>query len=68
MAESINAWERYLQLMKERPKLFLKSDMLNIIADSRSVAEFSEKSGRTMGVVYESPYSLLVVDLVEDTE
>ena len=65
MTES-NAWKRYRELMTERPELFLQSDMLNIISDSVAVSEFSEKSGKTIGVVYESPYSLLVVDLVED--
>ena len=61
-----NTWDRYIRLMRERPSLFSQSDELRIITDEKSVREFCEKNGIAVGVVYESPYSLLVVDLVTD--
>lgn len=67
-----NAWERYCELQKERPEEFRQSELLQIIMDDESVRAFEEKEraeGRevTIGVVYESAYSLLVVDLVQDS-
>lgn len=65
-------WERYLQLVDERPECFKQPDAqdgegaLEIILDETAVRQFSKRSGTTIGVVYESPYSILVVDLVRD--
>lgn len=60
------AWDRYLKLMKERPALFEQSEALQIITDEKTVQNFILQSGKEIGVIYESPYSLLVVDLVLD--
>lgn len=60
------AWTRYVQLMAERPALFRQSDELQIITDKQAADEFMKGSGKTIGVVYESPYSLMLVDLVVD--
>lgn len=65
-------WERYLQLADERPECFRQPDeqdgegALEIILDETTVRQFSERSGRLIGVVYESPFSIVVVDLVRD--
>lgn len=61
-----NAWIRYCELMKERPELFRQSEYLEIETDRAAVEAFSRSSGREIGVVYESPYSMMVVDLVTD--
>ena len=66
MSEQTAAWERYLCLMKEREELFLPSEALHIITDPELIRDFSERTGRRFGVLYQSPYSMLVVDLVED--
>lgn len=60
------AWTRYVQLMEERPTLFRQSNSLRIITNEQETNEFMKKSGKTIGVVYESPYSLMLVDLVVD--
>ena len=60
------SWDRYLKLMKERPALFTQSDVLHIITDEKIVQDFIEQSGKKIGVIYESPYSLFIVDLVLD--
>lgn len=60
-------WERYLQLVAERPELFTQSDELEIVLDERAAGEFEARTGRTLGVVYESPYSMMLVDLVRDS-
>lgn len=60
------SWDRYLKLMKERPTLFTPSEFLQIITDKKTVQDFIKQSGKKIGVIYESPYSLLVVDLVLD--
>ena len=59
------AWERYERLMEERPELFVQSKELMIITDKEQVRRFADEHDRLFGVVYESAYSLLVVDLVE---
>lgn len=56
-------WKRYLELLAERPEAFADG-MLNIITDEKLVDEFAEKTGKKPGVVYESPYHIMVVDLV----
>lgn len=56
-------WQRYEMLRKQRPSAFSKGD-LEIIVNHESVDHYYEKSGRRMGVLYESPYHILIVDLV----
>lgn len=66
-AEQARAWARYCALQKERPALFAASDVLRIITDEAAVQAFCRDTGRTVGVVYESRFSMMVVDLVEDS-
>lgn len=63
-----NAWQwaEYTELMKSRPEEFTQSENLQIITDINTVAEFVKKTGRQIGVMYQSKYSILVVDLVKD--
>lgn len=60
------AWKRYLQLREERPSAFLAGP-LEIITDTKIVDRFAEETGRELGVLYESSYHLLVVDLVRQS-
>lgn len=57
-------WARYLRLLEERPEAFAPDPGLPIITDTREAAAFTARTGRPLGVLYESPYRLLVVDLV----
>lgn len=61
-------WTRYLRLMEERPEDFVQSPLLPIETDPALVAAFTARTGREIGVLYESPYRLLVVDLVRGPE
>lgn len=58
------AWEKYIALKKSRPELFVQNPYLKIEADYETVKRYEKESGRKIGVVYESPYSIMVVDLV----
>lgn len=61
-------WERYLQLMEERPGAFTPDPALPIETDPAVVAAYTARTGRSIEVVYESPYHLMVVDLVRTPE
>ena len=61
-------WTEYLKLMEERPAAFQDSEQLQIITDPETVTEFMERTGRIIGVLYQSPFSILVVDLVKGTD
>lgn len=58
-------WLLYLQLKEERPEEFRKDERLEIIFDEKLVEDFQRKTGKVFGVVYQSPYRILVVDLVK---
>ena len=62
------AWERYKELVKERPEMFVNSGTIHIVMDEFIVEEFERETGRTIGVCYESPYNIMVVDLVYEVE
>lgn len=57
-------WTRYLQLMEERPEAFVQDPLLPIETDPAQVEAFTARTGREIGVLYESPYRMMVVDLV----
>lgn len=62
-------WSMYIKLLDERPQLF-KSDSsskgaLEIITDFSQVRDFENKTGIKIGVVYKSPWRMMVVDLVK---
>lgn len=61
-------WERYLQLKKERPDSFKENGLLHIVWDEEVVARYELEHGKKIGVIYESPYHILVVDLVYETQ
>ncbi len=61
------AWQKYLLLMKERPDDFAQGP-LEIVTDAGLVDRFYEENRKELGVLYRSPYHILVVDLVRDME
>lgn len=57
-------WDRYIELMSERPEEFRDSGTIHIVTDENIVADFEKKNNRKIGVIYESAFNILVVDLV----
>ena len=62
------AWIKYIKLYHERPAVFAQSDELKIVLDYDQVLAFERNTGQHIGVIYESPYNTLVVDLVQNAE
>lgn len=61
-------WLRYRELQAQRPDAFVNNGQLTIISDETSVETFENATGRTIGVLFESPFHLMVVDLVESPD
>lgn len=61
------AWKRYLELREQRPSAF-RNGVLDIVTDPARIDAYVEKTGKKLGVLYESPYHLLVVDLVRQAQ
>lgn len=59
--------ERYFKLVKARPELFVQQGALELILDEQKIRKFEKKGGRKIGVRYQSPYNMMVVDLVKDS-
>ncbi len=62
------AWDRYEALMVQRPEAFRNTGEIHIVTDRAIVEEYESRTGNVIGVRYESPYRLLVVDLVWERE
>lgn len=54
----------YFDLMRERPHAFMQSPILSIVTDRQRMVTFMKKTQKQLGVVYKSPFHLMVVDLV----
>ena len=61
-------WSRYKKLREERPLLFVDNGLIHIVTDENVVADFQETHNRKIGVVYESAYNMVLVDLVYEEE
>lgn len=59
-------WKRYLQVVDNRPGLFEDGE-LQIILDDKTVDDYVLENNRKLGVLYESEYHFLMVDLVKDS-
>ena len=57
-------WVKYLQLMQERPHLFLPNPDYCFVTSENEVIEFEAISNRTIGVLYESCDNILLADLI----
>lgn len=54
----------YFDLMRERPHAFMQSPILSIVTNRQRMVTFMKKTQKQLGVVYKSPFHLMVVDLV----
>lgn len=54
--------------MQQRPESFVNNGQLTILTDEPSVEAFEQQHRKTIGVVYESPFNIMVVDLVESPD
>lgn len=59
--------EKYEGLRIERPELFVGSRYFSIEPSLFKMHEYSVREDKKLGVVYESPYNQMVVDLVKDS-
>lgn len=55
---------KYFKLMEAYPQEFVNSGTLHIVTDKRIIRDFVRRTGNRIGVLYESPYRMLVTDLV----
>lgn len=60
------AWKSYIDLMQQRPQLFLPSEDLAIVTDPVLVEDYVKSTGRKLGLVYKSPWNMRVVDVVSE--
>lgn len=60
--------KKYEQLQKEHPEYFASSKLINIELDKDKIIEYQNKTGKKIGVVYESEYSMVVVDLIKNAD
>ena len=59
-------WMQYLSLIHKRPEVFMNHDELEIILDYDLVKDYEKKNNKKIGIIYQSPYHILLVDLVRD--
>lgn len=59
-------WQNYLALKAQRPWEFENNGPLEIEFDAEIVRRYEETNQTKIGVIYQSPYSILVVDLIRD--
>ena len=59
-------WRRYLALLRDYPAAFRPHAGLEILTDEETVDRYYERTRIPLGVVYESPYNRMVVDLVRE--
>ena len=60
-----DCWSDYEALMHQRGELFRVSELLPIVTDKEQARAFYERTGLPIGVVYKSPYHILLVDLID---
>lgn len=60
--------EKYFRLLQERPEEFIGSLQGEIVKDSALMEKIMMQENRALGVVYDSPYHLMVVDLLRTSD
>lgn len=69
MSDSKNMeWKKYKQLVIDRPDDFKDNGNIHIVLDENIVRKFEVEHHKIIGVVYESKYHIMVVDLVYEVE
>lgn len=61
-------WEDYLRLLSRYGSRDAGEGALSIVIDKDQVKAFEMRSGRKTGIIYDSPYNTLVVDVVKDAD
>jgi ADP-ribose pyrophosphatase len=64
--EETAEWKEYRELMMNRPELFQNSGLIDIVTDWDIAGRYGVAHGRKIGVIYKSPYQMLVVDVISD--
>ncbi|MBE6733895.1 MAG: NUDIX hydrolase [Ruminococcaceae bacterium] len=60
--------EAYFELMRNRPELFSPSDIYPIVTDKKTLEDYTQATNKPLGVVYQSDYHIVVVDLIENDD
>lgn len=58
----------YYVLMQSRPELFEDSALIPIEKDINVIREFTQRTGKKIGVLYHSSYNMLITDLIHPDE
>lgn len=58
--------DEYLRLIEKRPEYFAESDIYPIETRREILEKYSAENKVSLGVVYKSPYNMLVVDLISN--
>ncbi len=61
---TFNQHNDYFALMQERPEDFRQSAILEIVTDEDIICAYEREHQKKIGIMYRSPYHILVVDLV----
>ncbi len=64
--ESSEEWRAYVELMQNRQNDFKYSQIYTIETDLKTICEFEIMNNMKIGVRYQSPFSIVVLDLVRD--
>ncbi|HZF70419.1 NUDIX hydrolase [Sulfuricurvum sp.] len=56
----------YLELMNDRPELFVNNDVIRIETDPEIINNFMNETGKKIGVIYKSEFNMLLVDLIKE--
>ncbi len=57
--------QRYFELSNKFPSYFTQSEQLPLILEEEQIRQFSITTGQPLGVIYESPYHIFIVDLLK---
>lgn len=58
------AHSSYEKLVSRLPDFFVNQHGIEYVLDSKKIHEWEDATGETIGVIYESEYEILVVDLI----
>ncbi len=60
-----NCLDLYFEMMRTHKECFFPCPAFPIVTDRKTIEEYERMSGVKIGVLYQSPYYTLVVDLIE---
>lgn len=66
--ENSEEWRSYVELMQTRPYEFVRSSIYDIETDLRTICEYEIMNNKKIGVRYQSPFSIVLLDLVKDSQ